>query len=265
MKKLYLPLMVVVLFAACQNNTTTKTDSSAAVTTTPAVASSHNTLTEAEQKEGYQLLFDGKSFAGWRNFRKQTIGKDWIVDTAEQAMYLDVKKLQDGKFYADGGDIMTDKPYENYELQVEWKIDTCGNSGIIYNVIENDKNEFVWQTGPEMQVLDNNCHPDAKIIKHRAGDLYDMVSCTKETVNPALAWNKAKLVVNKGKVEHWLNDSKVVEYDMNAADWQKMIAGSKFAKMPNFGKSMSGHIALQDHGNKVWYRNIKIKEIKAAQ
>jgi hypothetical protein len=253
-------LMLIVALASCNNaNTNTSTvenkPTEKAMTTT-AVA---NTLSEEETKQGYKLLFDGKSLAGWHNFNKTTIGPDWIVDSAEQALHLNVKKKQDGKWYADGGDIVSADSYENYELQIEWKIDTCGNSGIIYNIIEDPKLEFVWHSGPEMQVLDNKCHPDAKIIKHRAGDLYDLIKSSQETVKPALEWNQAKLVQNKGKVEHWLNGVKVVEYDMNAPTWKELIKGSKFKDMPKFGSMMKGHIALQDHGNKVWYRNMKIK------
>jgi Domain of Unknown Function (DUF1080) len=254
-------LMLIVALASCNNtntNTSTVENKSAEKAMTAAAA---NTLSEEETKQGYKLLFDGKSLAGWHNFNKTTIGPDWIVDSAEQALYLDVKKKQDGKWYADGGDIVSADSYENYELQIEWKIDTCGNSGIIYNIIEDPKLEFVWHSGPEMQVLDNKCHPDAKIIKHRAGDLYDLQSSSQETVKPALEWNQAKLVQNKGKVEHWLNGVKVVEYDMNAPAWKEMIKGSKFKDMPKFGSMMKGHIALQDHGNKVWYRNMKVRAL----
>ena len=112
-----------------------------------------------------------------------------------------------------------------------------------------------------MQVLDNSCHPDAKIIKHRAGDLYDMISCKYENVKPAGQWNSIRLKIKDGKVEHWQNGRKLVAYDQNSPKWKEMIAGSKFKKMPFFGTSRSGKIALQDHGDKVWYRNIKIRKL----
>lgn len=255
MKNLFFFALLCLAFTQCKN-----ADSGHSKQAGTATAASQNTLTPEEVKEGWKLLFDGKSLSGWHNFKKTTIGKDWIIDSAEQAIALNVKQKADGHWQAeDGGDIMTAEAYENYELQVEWRIDTCGNSGIIYNVVDDTTTQYVWQTGPEMQVLDNKCHPDAKIIKHRASDLYDMISVSKETVKPALEWNKAKLVQNKGKVEHWLNGEKVVEYDMNTPAWKELIAKSKFKDMPLFGKSMKGHIALQDHGNKVWFRNIKIK------
>lgn len=246
----------------CKETPSAKTETAVTEKATLVKEAAQNVLSAAETAEGFKLLFDGKTMTGWRNFKKQTIGKDWIVDSAEQSIALNVQKKADGHWQAeDGGDIITDDSFENYEFQIDWKIDTCGNSGIIYNVIEHPTAEYVWHTGPEMQVLDNKCHPDAKIVKHRAADLYDLISSTSEPVKPALEWNQAKLIQNKGKIEHWLNGVKVVEYDMNKPEWKAMIGKSKFAKMPLFGKSMKGHLALQDHGNKIWYRNIKIKAL----
>ncbi|MBU6341228.1 MAG: DUF1080 domain-containing protein [Bacteroidetes bacterium] len=220
-----------------------------------------NTLTDAEKAAGWTLLFDGNSIQGWHNFGKNTIGKSWIID--ENAIHLDAKPNPSGDWQApDGGDLVSAEEYDNFELELDWKIGACGNSGIIYFVQENPaKYDYVWKTGPEMQVLDNSCHPDARIIKHRAGGLYDLISCKYEMVKPAGNWNHVRLVANKGKVEHWLNDRKLVEYDMNAASWPKMIAASKFKDMPDFGKFKKGKIALQDHGNLVWYKNIKIRKL----
>lgn len=162
-----------------------------------------------------------------------------------------------------GGDIVTEEEYENFELSLEWKIQACGNSGVMFNVQEGASHERAWHTGPEMQVLDNSCHPDAKIIKHRAGDLYDLISCTTETVKPAGEWNLAKIVSKNGKYEFWLNGVKNVEFTMRTPEWKKLVAGSKFKSMPDFGKFIKGRISLQDHGDQVWYRNIKIKELKS--
>jgi len=259
-----LALAAVALFCfSCQNGPSedhSATEANSAGDGNTAQATTLNTLTPAEKADGWKLLFDGKSLAGWRNFRQDTIGSSWIID--EGAIHLNAKKSPDGGWQAaSGGDIITRDQYENFELQLEWKIGACGNSGIIYNVVESDKYDFVWQTGPEMQVLDNTCHPDAKIPKHRAGDLYDMISCNHETVKPAGEWNKVRLVIKDGHVEHWLNDSKVVEFQMFDDHWAEMIANSKFKDMPDFGKAKKGYIALQDHGNQVWYRNIKIKQL----
>lgn len=227
-------------------------------TTAPAPAVP-NTLSAAEKDAGWQLLFDGQSTKGWRNFRKKTIGSSWKV--VDGTLTLDAVR-KDGQWQAeDGGDIITDGTYENYELRIDWKISACGNSGIIYNVVESDDYDYVWQTGPEMQILDNTCHPDAKIETHRAGDLYDMIACKYPTVRPAGQWNQARLVVKDGKTEHWLNGRKVVTFEMFTNEWTQMIAKSKFREMPSFGKSRKGHISLQDHGDPVWFRNIKIRKL----
>ena len=216
--------------------------------------SAQNTLTSKEKKDGWKLLFDGKTTAGWRNFNSTKVGPGWKVQNGE--LSLD-KNVKEGR-----GDILTDAEYENYEFSIDWKIDACGNSGIIFNVVEDPKYDATYVTGPEMQVLDNACHPDAKIIKHRAGDLYDLISCSKETVKPAGQWNTAIIRSDHGKMEFWLNGTKVVEFTMHDAKWDEMVAGSKFKTMPDFGKAVKGHIALQDHGDNVWYRNIKIRELK---
>lgn len=213
-----------------------------------------NTLTPKEKSEGWILLFDGKTTTGWRTYNNNKITDRWKAANGE--LYLD-KAVTTGQ-----GDIITDKEYKDYELAFDWKIGACGNSGVIFNVVEDAKYENTFLTGPEMQVLDNTCHPDAKIIKHRAGDLYDLISCSKETVKPAGEWNQARIVSKNAKMEFWLNGTKVVEFTMHTPEWDKMVENSKFKTMPAFGKALKGHIALQDHGDAVWFRNIKIRELK---
>ena len=220
-----------------------------------------NTLSETERKAGWKLLFDGRSTSGWHNFGKSSIGSSWKID--QGALYLDATRRADGHWQADdGGDILTKETFENFELRLEWKIGPCGNSGIMYNVVESKDYQYPWQTGPEMQVLDNACHPDAAFEKHRAGDLYDLIACSYETVRPSGQWNSVRIIVNNGKVQHWLNGRKLVEFEMFTPAWQQLIAGSKFRDMPGFGQSRRGHIALQDHGDPVWYRNIKIRPLQ---
>jgi cytochrome c len=214
-----------------------------------------NMLTEAEKDAGWMLLFDGKTTKGWRGYQTEKIGSSWKVRNG--ILTLDGPK-KDGRMI-DAGNILTDQPYENYELALEWNIAPGGNSGIIYNVVEMEGVGNPWETGPEMQILDNAMHPDAKFRTHRAGDLYDMIECKFVTVKPAGEWNSVRLIVNKGKVQQWQNGYKVVEYDMNDASWPEMIAKSKFKDMPHFGKSASGHICLQDHNDVVSFRNIKIR------
>lgn len=217
-------------------------------------AMAQNTLTEKEKKAGWTLLFDGTSTAGWRTFNTDAPGAAWKVEDGALALDATAKEER--------GDLITNKEYENYELSIEWKIAPCGNSGIIFNVVEDPQYSATYLTGPEMQVLDNTCHPDAKIIKHRAGDLYDLISSSKETVKPAGQWNVARIVSDHGKMQFWLNGVQVVKFTMHDAAWDTMVAASKFKSMPDFGKATRGRIALQDHGDKVWYRNIKIRELK---
>lgn len=213
-----------------------------------------NKLTAAETKAGWKLLFDGTSTKGWKAFNGKSDGSAWKV--ADGALYLDAS-TKEGR-----GDLITAGEYGNYEFVYEWKIAPNGNSGLLFNVVEDPKYSAVYVTGPEMQVLDNNGHPDAKIHKHRAGDLYDLIPCSEETVKPVGEWNEARIISNKNNYEFWLNGKKVVTFTMHDAAWDEMVANSKFKTMPDFGKATKGHFALQDHGDQVWFRNLKIKELK---
>lgn len=217
-----------------------------------------NTLTSQEKEDGWMLLFDGETTDGWRNFKSDSIGSAWKV--ADGTLYLDTLKKEDWQV-VDGGDIITEQPYENYEFMLDWKISEGGNSGIIYHVQEDEAYDYVWQTGPEMQILDDARHPDGQIEKHRAGDLYDLIEASGDHVNPVGEWNTIRIVSDNGKIEQWMNGALVVSADMNSEEWDELVANSKFAEMPDFGKKASGHIALQDHGNLVWFRNIKIKPL----
>ena len=206
-------------------------------------------------------LLAGGTLDAWHRYGEDEPGEAWKID-AEGALYLDTSNKGDHGIPG-GGDLVTDESYDDYELELEWKIGECGNSGLIYNIVESDDNEYPWQTGSEMQILDNSCHPDAKITTHRAGDLYDMITAEPENVKPAGEWNSIRLVVKDGYIEHWQNGEKVVSYTAEGEPWEAMIAESKFSDMPDFGKSASGKIALQDHGDPVWFRNIRIRPLAA--
>lgn len=222
-------------------------------------ATAANQLTDEQKKEGWQLLFDGKTTAGWHKYGGTVTGSAWKV--ADGNLYLDTTSKQDWQI-KDGGDIVTDSAFENFHLKLEWKIAKDGNSGIIFYIHEDTaKYEWPWHTGPEMQVLDNNGHPDSKIIKHRAGDLYDLISCSKETVKPAGEWNLAEIKSLNGKLELFLNGEVVVSTQLWDDAWKKLVAGSKFKSMPDFGTYKKGKIGLQDHGNMVWYRNVMIRKL----
>jgi len=237
-----------VVMLSCNNSASKQTTQSTAM----------NTLTNEEKKEGWELLFDGESTKGWHKYGNKPVGKSWKV--ADGTIYLDASVKKEGKV-EDGGDIVTDEDFDNFHLKYDWKISVNGNSGVIFYAQEDNKYKWPWETGPEMQVLDNNGHPDAKIIKHRAGDLYDLISSSKETVKPAMEWNTAEIKSVNGKLDLYLNGENIVSTTLWDDNWKKLVAGSKFKNMPDFGKYQKGKLGLQDHGNDVWFRNIKIRRL----
>lgn len=215
--------------------------------------------TGSEKEEGWQLLFDGKTTKGWHKYGGQAVGSAWKV--RDGYLCLDTSEKENWQI-KNGGDIVTDEEFENFHLKLEWKIAKNGNSGIIFYIHEDKaKYNWPWETGPEMQVLDNNGHPDAKIIKHRSGDLYDLISCSKETTRPYGEWNFAEIKCVNGKLDLYLNGENVISTVLWDDNWRKLIAGSKFKNMPGFGTYKKGRIGLQDHGDEVCFRNIRIKRL----
>jgi hypothetical protein len=209
--------------------------------------------TTASVDSGWITLFDGTGTNGWHSYGKSSVNTRWKI--TEGALTIDTASKE-------SGDILTNEEYENFDLQVDWKIAPKGNSGIIFLVKEDTvKYHATYLTGPEMQVLDNNGHEDAKIPKHRAGDLYDLIACSTETVKPAGEWNQAEIKINNGKLDLFLNGTNVVSTTLWDDNWKKLVAGSKFKTMPDFATFKSGHIALQDHGNMVSYKNIRIRKL----
>lgn len=207
-----------------------------------------NTLTDAEKAAGFKLLFDGQTTSGWRGYRKENCPSAW--QAADGALTLRGR----------GGDIITQDQFESFELHLEWRISPGGNSGIFYHVKET--NEPAYATGPEIQVLDNQGHADGKKPITTAGSCYALYAPTKDVTKPVGEWNQVKVIVKGPHVEHWMNGEKIVEYEKGSEEWNAKVAGSKFSKMPNFGKPTKGHLCLQDHGDEVAYRNIKIRELK---
>ena len=204
-----------------------------------------NALSAAEKAAGWRLLFDGTTTAGWRNYGKPTISDGW--------------KVQDGALtrVGAGGDIITNDQFKNFELSIDWKIEVGGNSGIFYRASE-DTDAIYWNA-VEMQVLDDAKHPDGQSRMTSAGAAYDLYPSPAGHVHAGGEWNTARLIVTGNHVEHWLNGFKLLEYELGSPDWNSKVAGSKFKPYPRFGKNAQGHIGLQDHGNVVAYRNIKIR------
>ncbi len=216
-----------------------------------------NTLSAQEKKEGWQLLFDGTSTDNWHAYGSKTIGTAWKLSNG--ILYFDASKEGTPK---SGGDIVSDKEYKNFELQIDWKIDKGGNSGICIYVNENKtKYNWMWNTGPEIQIVDNAGHPDGKIFKHQAGDLYDLIPAKTHAENPPLEWNKYLIRCVNGKLDVYLNSLPILSTQLWDDNWRNFIANSKFKNTPDFGTYKVGRIGLQDHGNNVWFRNIKIREL----
>lgn len=216
-----------------------------------------NILSAAEKAAGWKLIFDGTSTDGWHAYGSKTIGTAW--KTANGALYLDA--AQDGTPKT-GGDIVSDKEYRNFELQMDWKIDKAGNSGVcIYVNEDKDKYKWMWYTAPEIQIVDNEGHPDGKIFKHQAGDLYDLIPAKVKAAHAPLEWNHYLIRCVNGKLDVYLNEQHVISTQLWDGAWRGLIANSKFKNLGDFGTYRAGRIGLQDHGNNVWFRNIKIREL----
>jgi hypothetical protein len=202
-------------------------------------------LTAAEQAEGWKPMFDGKSLAGWRGYKTETAPTGWTA--------ADGVLTRTGA----GGDLMTTEQYGDFEMRFEWKVTQGSNSGVIYRIATTEP--YPWHTGPEYQILHNAGHADGKNPITSAGSNYAVNPPTKDLSKPVGEWNEGRLIARGNHVEHWLNDVKVVEYEIGSADWAARVKASKFGKIPPYGTMKRGYIALQDHGDMVSYRNLKIK------
>lgn len=210
-----------------------------------------NTLTDAEKAAGWKLLFDGKDASQWwRGYKKDTLPKQWAIE--EDALVLQAKG---------GGDIITKDQYESFELSVDWKISEGGNSGIMFKVQETDGPPY--HTGPEVQIQDNVKGKDPQ----KAGWMYQLYPASVDATKPAGQWNTFVLKCQKTpagtyKCEHTMNGTKYCEYEIGSDEWDAKVAKSKFKAWPGFGKSARGHLCLQDHGDKVSFRNLKIRVLE---
>ncbi|WP_439643236.1 3-keto-disaccharide hydrolase [Gemmatimonas sp.] len=193
-------------------------------------------------------LIDGKTVVGWHNY--DTPGKPVTGWTMENGVLIRT---------GDGGDLTTDKQYGNFELALEWKVEKGGNSGVIYRIDHAGEKSYL--SGPEMQILDDAVHRDGKNPLTSAGANYALHPAPRGVVKAAGEWNSARLVVNGTHVEHWLNNTKMAEYELGSAHWETRRKASKFATAEKYGRATRGHIALQDHGDRVYFRNVRIREL----
>jgi len=212
-----------------------------------------NTLTEAEKKDGWQLLFDGKSLDAWRGYRMTDLPAGWSV--RDGAIRFDPPAAGVGE----RADIVTKQQYEDFELALEWAVTPGANSGIMFRVSEDKPRTY--ETGAEYQVLDNAGHADGKKPVTSAGSNYALHAPLKDVTRPVGEWNEARIRVVGARVTHWLNGTQLLEYELWSPDWKALVAASKFAAMPGYGLSKKGHIAIQDHGNEVRFRNVKIRPL----
>jgi hypothetical protein len=236
-------LLSLLLLAACGSSAGAPPSPDAGVLAPAAVP---NTLTPAEQRAGWRLLFDGKTTTGWRGYRSAVMPAGWqVVDGAltrvEQAT-----------------DIVTAEQFRNFDLSLEWRLTTPGaNSGIFYRATE--ASDQIYFSGPEMQVLDDDVHPDGKSQLTSAGAAYGLYPAPRGAVKPLGEWNTARILVDGDHVVHWLNGVKMADYVLGSSDWLAKVAQSKFSKWPEYGKAKQGFIGLQEHGNPTAFRSIKIK------
>ncbi len=205
-----------------------------------------NALTAEERAEGWRLLFDGKTTAGWRGFRSDTMPGGWQVVDGTLARV------------APAGDIITTEQFSDFELALEWRVEPRGNSGIFIRASEDVP--VIYESATEMQVLDDERHPDGQSPLTSAGANYGLYPAPRGVVRPAGEWNQVRIVARGAHVEHWLNGVKIVEYELWSPDWEERVRNSKFAEWPAYGRAARGHVGLQDHDDPVAFRNIKIRE-----
>jgi hypothetical protein len=229
MRSYFVFILAFLMIACNSSNKTTKTD------------------------PGYISLFDGKTLNGWRTYQNKP-ADSWMV--------------KDGVLYCKGSttdksdrraDLITNDTFENFDLQLDWKIAPQGNSGILYMVTENYETSYL--SGPEYQVIDDVNFPEKLEDWHKVAAIYAMHTAPTAHPKPAGEWNHARIVVDHGHIQHWLNGEKVVEYDLWTDDWKKRKAEGKWKDAPGYGMSKVGHIALQDHGSEAWFKNIEIKKL----
>ena len=206
------------------------------------------TTSDRTARDGWRPLFDGRTTAGWRGYKRAAMPDGWQV--------VDGTLARVGQ----AGDIITVERFENFELRFDWKVEQGGNSGVFFGVSE--EGDVVWHSGPEFQLLHNAGHRDGQAPITSAGSNYAVHPPVEDVTRPVGEWNAARLVVNRGRVEHWMNGRHLLSYELGSTDWHARVGASKFAELPRYGRVSPGHIAIQDHGDPVWFRNILIRPIE---
>jgi hypothetical protein len=216
-----------------------------------------NVLSDAEQAEGWRLLFDGENLAGWHGYSGDSLEAWTIEDCAIKSLGTEGNYGSDMRV-----DLVTDAEYTNFEFSIDWKATEAANSGIMYGVVEDEKYGAAWQTGPEYQLLDDVGFPEELPDVNLTAADYDMrAPAADKPLNPVGEWNNSRIVVNGARVEHWLNGVKVLEFERWNDEWEGLKNASKWGEWPDYGMAATGHIVIQDHGSVFWFRNVKIREI----
>lgn len=249
MKRTILSLTALLLLASACGTSSTNEGSND--------STAMNKGTETMEENGWIELFNGNNLDGWTSYGQTTAGDAWKVE--DGVLHFDANAKKDEGL--SGGDLVTKDSFKDFHLKLEWKISENGNSGIMFFVQDDGEYGAPYHTGPEYQLLDNDGHADGKITSHRTADLYDLIVSSEEPVKPVGEWNLTEIVAKDGKLEFYLNGVNTVTTNMWTDEWDEMVAKSKFKDMPGFGKYKEGKIALQDHGDDIWFRNIQIKEL----
>ncbi len=257
MKKILIACVFCLLVSACKNKNGNF----------PSFSPSPETTGDSSLKppivpsdSGWVSLFDGNSLRDWHTYGKKKAGSAWNIDNGSIHLKTGAKN---GYQTMGGGDLVSNDSFGNFDLKLEWKIGRKANSGIMIFVREDTTlYKETWSTGPEMQVCDKDSNEDAHSVNHEAGDLYDLIASRIMAAKPALEWNNVEIVSNNQRLDLYLNDVHIISTALWDENWKKLIAESKFKDMPGFGSFHTGRIALQDHGEEVWYRNIRVKKIQ---
>ncbi len=217
-----------------------------------AATSAEGAAMDDEARDGdWIALFDGSDLSAWRGYRRQDVPAGWQV--RDGLLVYDPSA-------GDGGDLVTRDTFGDFELGLDWRVEPGGNSGIFYRADEDA--DAIWHHAPEMQVLDDEAHADGASGLTSAGAAYGLYPASEDVVNAAGEWNHVRVVARGPRVEHWLNGTKIVEYEVGSEDWDRRVADSKFSAYPRFGEATAGRIGLQDHGDTVWFRDIRIRRLE---